>query len=261
MKNRVKGRLAPFVPLLKETLDSPAWRAMSHGARSLYVAIKRRYNVQAHNNGRLYLPQRIAAAEIGSSANQVTRWFRELQWYGFIVMQTPGYLGVNGKGRAPQWRLTELGYLKDPPTREFTRWNGIRFSNHEPGSDRVRSKPKTKSRSGNPLHPVAEKGDTSVAEKGDTLGNKCSGNPLQGAGRSVAEIRYKSSLTTGAGGGVLSSEVEPAPSLTVIEGGKPACCAQCGGNGQPPFRFKNGRRPIWLHRRCRRFWLVRGTAS
>ena len=31
-----------FVPLLHATLDCPAWKAASHGARSLYVALKRR---------------------------------------------------------------------------------------------------------------------------------------------------------------------------------------------------------------------------
>ena len=127
MSKNDKGRLPPFVPLLKETLQSPAWKAMSHGARSLYVALKQRYSQNVHNNGRIYLPQRIAADEIGSDTNQVTRWFRELQHYGFIVMTDPGCLGVDGKGHAPKWRLTELGYMKDPPTRDFLRWNGERF--------------------------------------------------------------------------------------------------------------------------------------
>jgi hypothetical protein len=31
-----------FVPLLHATLDSPAWKAMSPGARILYLALKRR---------------------------------------------------------------------------------------------------------------------------------------------------------------------------------------------------------------------------
>jgi hypothetical protein len=119
-----KGRLAPFVPLLKETLQAAAWKAMSHGARSLYVALRARYSQNAHNNGRIYLPQRIAAEEIGSDIKQVGRWFRELQHFGFVVMTDPGCLGVDGKGRAPKWRLTELGYMKDAPTRDFTRWNG-----------------------------------------------------------------------------------------------------------------------------------------
>jgi hypothetical protein len=128
MMNRDKGRLAPFVPLLKDTLATPAWRAMSHGARSLYVALKARYNQQARNNGRLYLSQRKAAEEIGSDVHQVRHWFRELQHYGFIIRTAPGYLGVNGKGQAPRWRLTELGFMVEPPTRDFTRWNGSQFS-------------------------------------------------------------------------------------------------------------------------------------
>ena len=43
-RHQDKGRLAPFVPLILTTLDSPAWKAMSHGARSLYVALRRRYS-------------------------------------------------------------------------------------------------------------------------------------------------------------------------------------------------------------------------
>lgn len=131
-RNDDKGRLPPFVPLLKETLDCPAWKVMSHGARSLYVAIKRRYNHTSHNNGRIYLSQRDACKETGSSFEQIVRWFRELQHYGFIVMEKPGCLGVEGKGQAPRWRLTELGYMKDPPTRDFLRWKpGGRFKNEK----------------------------------------------------------------------------------------------------------------------------------
>jgi hypothetical protein len=53
-----KGRLQPFVPLLIETLDTPAWKAMSMGARVLYAALKRRYGVNIHNNGRRFTPPR-----------------------------------------------------------------------------------------------------------------------------------------------------------------------------------------------------------
>jgi hypothetical protein len=90
-----------------QVLDSPAWRAMSHGARSLYVAIKRRYSSNFHNNGKIYLSQRKAREEIGSGATEIVRWFRELQYYGFIVQTEAGRLGVAGKGRAPRWRLIE----------------------------------------------------------------------------------------------------------------------------------------------------------
>ena len=126
-KERHKHRLSPFVPVLIDTLDQSAWRAMSLGARLLYIALKRHYSMRDHNNGRLFLSQRKAAQELGSHHNQIARWFRELQHFGFIVMQTPGFLGVEGKGQAPRWRLTELGYMNDPPTRDYAGWNGTPF--------------------------------------------------------------------------------------------------------------------------------------
>jgi hypothetical protein len=147
--NKDKGKLPPFVPLLKETLDAPAWKAMSHGAGALYIALKRRYNREFHNNGKIYLAQRKAAEEIGSHTNQVSRWFRELQHYGFAVMMAGGCLGVDGKGQAPRWRLTELGYMKDPPTRDFMRWkpgNYFKDEKQNPvleNTDRVSAKTRT----------------------------------------------------------------------------------------------------------------------
>ena len=128
MSRRVeKGRLAPFVPLLKETISAPAWRAMSHGARSLYVSLKLRYSSNFKNNGAIYLSTRDAATELGSNRDATQRWFRELQHYGFIVQTTPGRLGVDGKGKAPHWRLTEIGHMTAPPTKDFQRWNGTKF--------------------------------------------------------------------------------------------------------------------------------------
>jgi hypothetical protein len=150
-KERRRERLPPFVPLLIDTLDTPAWKAMSHGARSLYVALKRQYNVQSHNNGRMFLSQRKAAHDVGSHHNEIARWFRELQHYGFIVKTAPGYLGGDRKGKAPRWRLTELGYMHNPPTRDFRRWNGTAFKDQ-----------KTKSRAGNGARRVQATRHTSV---------------------------------------------------------------------------------------------------
>lgn len=130
-RHRDKGKIeGPFVPMLVSTLSAPAWRAMSPSARVLYIAIKARYSFTQRNNGRVYLSLRAAAQEIGLDKATVSRAFRELQHYGFIVMTSAGCLGVDGKGKAPHWRLTELGYMRDPPTREFMRWNGLKF--HDP---------------------------------------------------------------------------------------------------------------------------------
>jgi hypothetical protein len=111
-------------------LDAPATKALSHGAFRLYAALKRQYNpdISDRRNGRVYLSQRRAHQEIRSHREQISRWYRELEYYGFIVMTEAACLGLEGKGRAPRWRLTEVGYMNDPPTKDFLRWNGVRFS-------------------------------------------------------------------------------------------------------------------------------------
>jgi hypothetical protein len=127
-KFRDKGRIpGGYVAVLKDTLDSPAWRAMSMGARCLYIELKRPYNRDLGNNGRLFLPVRKAVIQSGTSRQQIGRWFRELQHYGFIVMTTKHQLGVEGEGRAARWKLTEVSYMKEEPTREFMKWDGKKF--------------------------------------------------------------------------------------------------------------------------------------
>jgi hypothetical protein len=185
-----KGRLAPFVPYLKETMREPAWKIMSLGARMLYLHIKARYSLQAHNNGRIYLPVRTATKEIATSPNQITRWFRELQHYGWIVMMEGGSLGVEGKGRAPRWRLTELGYMNDPPTRDYARWRGDLFADQKPRGQK--NFPVTESRN-TPLRKVV----TPALRKTVTLApNSVTENRNKGNGISVTESRNKSILTT-----------------------------------------------------------------
>jgi hypothetical protein len=126
-----KEKTELFTKVLHETVDAPAWRALSHGARSLYVALKRRYRSDQNNNGKIFLSQREAEIELDSSRRYVRRWFCELQYYGFIVMTRHGALGLEGRARAPHWRLTELGFKNDPPTRDFMNWNGIPFQPQE----------------------------------------------------------------------------------------------------------------------------------
>lgn len=128
-----KGRLPPgFIVLLPETIDSPAWRAMSHGAKALYVALKRRVN-RGSNRG--FISYRHAEAELRSSQRKIGEWFKELEHYGFMVLAMPGSLGVEGKGKSPQWRLTENGSTSkksasgvfEDATKDFLRWDGTPF--------------------------------------------------------------------------------------------------------------------------------------
>lgn len=131
-RNKDKGRLAQFTPMLHGTMDSRAWRTLSHGAARLYVSLKRRV---PKGRNVAYLSYRQAEIELGASPRKIAEWFRELVYYGFIVLHSHGSLGVDGKGKSPHWRLTELGTTRaasaddsrGDPTLDFLQWNGVPF--------------------------------------------------------------------------------------------------------------------------------------
>jgi hypothetical protein len=120
-----------------------------------------------------WLSYRAAIAEMKSSRRKIQEWFSELQHYGFIVLHKHGSLGVEGKGKAPHYRLTELGCTRqastgdefEPPTRDFLSWDGVLFepkrrqntslngSNRVPG---LRRKQKPVSYVGNEVFPTGE---------------------------------------------------------------------------------------------------------
>jgi hypothetical protein len=155
MKRHNKGRIGgPFVPMLKHTMKQPAWIALSHGARSLYIALKSRYNSTLGNA--VYVSTRAAVCELGSYSHRdnVRRWFRELQYYGFIVMVSPGCLGVEGRGKAPHWRLTEEWYLGQVPTRDFQHWDGVIFHEQKPPSHYIKAGKFGRPKKQNPGPPV-----------------------------------------------------------------------------------------------------------
>ena len=55
-------------------------------------------------------------------------------------MMTPGCLGLEGKGKAPRWRLTEAPYLGEPATKDFLRWRGVKFRDQkkqDPGPEKA----------------------------------------------------------------------------------------------------------------------------
>ena len=108
-RKKDKGRLPPFIALIRDTVNAPAFKMLTFGARALFtVLVGQFYN----NNGRFYLSQRKAGEMLGhKDRNDIANWFRELVHYGFIVQTSGASLGIEGKGKAPHWRLT------DRPTR------------------------------------------------------------------------------------------------------------------------------------------------
>jgi hypothetical protein len=154
--NRDGDRLPPFVPLYRETLKSPAYRQASFGARALFTALRMRC---VKNNGHVYLSQRDAGEDLGhKDRNAIANWFRELQHYGLIVQTEAAALGVDGKGKAPHWRITDMptrngsGQL-DAATKDFLHWDGVLFKPHVAPSRRWNARKQTGLKKQNPgLH-------------------------------------------------------------------------------------------------------------
>jgi hypothetical protein len=205
MKPRNK-KLPPFVPLIKDTMKKPAWRSMSHGARSLYAALRARYNTKLQNA--VYLATREAEKELGSHSNRrnIMRWFRELNYYGFIRMVSPAHHGVNGHGKAPHYRLTEEFYLGQSPTRDYLNWSGEPF--HEQKS---------------PKHYLAKNrsrgadGCTSVVQTGAPI---------------LAQSRPEPAKT-GADGGAISEHGSGADGGAITSLTTPSCESAVKGDGLP----------------------------
>jgi hypothetical protein len=122
-----KGRLPPFVPLHKATMESKAWMALSHGARCLFIALSGEADNHHYS---AYLSRRDASNKVGACRQKIREWFAELEHYGFIVMLRPGCLGSDGHGKATLWRITDRGTTRggfETPTQDFLRWNGTLF--------------------------------------------------------------------------------------------------------------------------------------
>jgi hypothetical protein len=165
-KSRGDGdRLPPFVPLFRETLKSPAYRQLSFGARALFSALSARC---FKNNSHVYLSQRDVGEELGhQNRNDIANWYRELVHYGFIAQTEAASLGVDGKGKAPHWRITDLptrngGGGLDPATKEFLRWDGVLLEPHVRPSRRWNDRKRAAIEKQNPGRHVRTRGGRHV---------------------------------------------------------------------------------------------------
>ena len=140
-KNYSKGRIqGQWTAERWEIMDSAAWKHMSMGARSLYIALIKHLSFNADNNGKVFLATRKAADELGASQRVICIWFRELEHYGFIVLTEPG-----NSMRAARWRITDVGWGKldgkpIEPTKDYLKWDGVLFERRNQGGSHVKSK-------------------------------------------------------------------------------------------------------------------------
>jgi len=123
--------LAPiYAKFYSDISKTPAWKALSYGARLLYLELQRQFIETANNNGKIFLSTRDAADRLGASQRQVWIWYRELEHYGFIVQTQPGTVGPHGC--AILWHLTDQahGCLDGRPikaTKDYLKWDGTPF--------------------------------------------------------------------------------------------------------------------------------------
>jgi hypothetical protein len=164
-KNKAQA-LPPFVNVIKAMLKEPAWLDLSYGARCLYLTVKSHF--LGKNNGNFYLGVRLAARELGASASQTHKWFLELQDHGFIRKTKGGYLGVDGEGVSTYWRLTEIGYLGQRPTKDFKDWQPAQ---------------QTETRTDNQDKPLRISGRGGTENRGDRTDNQDGFGPIQPSDR------------------------------------------------------------------------------
>ncbi|NVO28431.1 hypothetical protein HJ526_13435 [Donghicola sp. C2-DW-16] len=95
-----------FVKLDYSLLHEWERLALSPTAQALFLRLCMRFN--GKNNGKIYLPSREAGEVLGVTRNTVCKYYQELETKGFIVPTRRASLGLEGKGRATEWRLTHL---------------------------------------------------------------------------------------------------------------------------------------------------------
>src|SRR5262249_9019428 len=143
-KQRRKNRLPPFVPLIKSTMATSAWRAMSPGARMLYIELRGRLRNDYANNGKVFLSDRNAAKAVGVTPGSIVRYYAEIEHFGFLRKISEGFLGVDGRGIAPHYRFTEFPHGTHPPTRDFEKWDGELFAYTPRRAGRTKQNPVSK---------------------------------------------------------------------------------------------------------------------
>ena len=97
-----------FTVMSLYNMQDPAWRALSPKSQALYPWLKLEWKgPKANNNGKISLSVRQAAECMGVSNDTAAKAFHDLQAKGFIVLIKSASLGVHGKGKCPEYEITE----------------------------------------------------------------------------------------------------------------------------------------------------------
>jgi hypothetical protein len=120
-----KGRQPPWISVFRHTWKSAAWKALSFGARALYVELAANYNTKMMNS--VFMSARTGAKQLNTSKDSITLWLRELEHYDFLVKVSGPFLGLDGEGKSAHYRFTDRWYGNKEPTYDFQNWDGVMF--------------------------------------------------------------------------------------------------------------------------------------
>lgn len=165
-------RVEQFTKMIRNTMDTPAWRAITSTAQALYPWVKMEWKgPQNNNNGSISLAVRDAADRLGCSKDAAARGFHDLQAKGFLILTEHGRMGVEGRGAPPTYEITEL------PPRGSDHSGAKRLYLHwQEGHDYA-------VRGHNPVNPTGRNGRLTGDSKNKTLSSK--------SGRNVIKMRTK----------------------------------------------------------------------
>jgi hypothetical protein len=108
-----------FVMLERWFWRCPAWQALPHPARSLYIELELLFT--GNNNGDIGLGVRKAMELIGCSFNFTRKMFAELEEKGFARPAQRGAFSWKSR-HTTTWILTRYECKGKPATSEFMRW-------------------------------------------------------------------------------------------------------------------------------------------
>ena len=120
-----EARKEQFAKMLRATMETPAWRALSVHAQALYPWVKLEWKgPKSNNNGAIQLSVRQAQDLLGCSKDTAAKSFRDLQAKGFLQVTQKAVLGITGTARCNQYELTEIAMPGDKmrPRNLFRKW-------------------------------------------------------------------------------------------------------------------------------------------
>ena len=108
-KRRRKDSEGHWTKMLRETMETEAWRALKPTAQALYPWIKLNWKGREfNNNGKIQFSARQAAKAMGINVNTAASAFQDLQAKGFIRVTEIAHLGTDGYGKSTRYEITEL---------------------------------------------------------------------------------------------------------------------------------------------------------